>query len=397
MTAQVCAHNLNANQNSDYFYNQIYMPSKTKFQKPAKLKRIDEENDEVIVKKPKPKVEPKKVLKKSTTRDVLVSEAIIRPTGLIDPIVELRPIEHQVDDILEEVRQRVLLGQRVLITALTKKFAEELDLFFKGISVKSAYIHSDVETLDRLDILADLRRGRYDVLIGINLLREGLDLPEVGLVAIFDADKEGFLRSKTSLIQIIGRAARHSEGKVIMYANRITDSMQFAIDETNRRRGIQTEYNLEHGIVPKSTTRNLKTIADEVREDIANDYDYGKSGATLTTTGFSKKSSKSVPKIGLDDFEISNNYYNENAINSTRSRRKTGLKSDSIHGPKPFDNTKKTGKQVFDSFDELKNRKLEDLRALKLSSTELQERLTIAIDAMDFEMAAAIRDLQKTQ
>jgi excinuclease UvrABC helicase subunit UvrB len=248
-----------------------------------------------------------------------------------------------------------------------------------------------VETLDRLDILADLRRGRYDVLIGINLLREGLDLPEVSLVAIFDADKEGFLRSKTSLIQIIGRAARHSEGKVIMYANRVTDSMQFAIDETNRRRTIQTEYNLENGIVPKSTTRNLKTIADEVREDIANDENYGKSGATLTTTGFEK----TKPKLGLDDFEISNNYYNENAINSTRPKRKTGLKSDSIHGPKPFENLKKTGKQVFDSFDELKAQKLQDLMSQNLSTTELTERLSIAIDAMDFEMAAAIRDLQK--
>jgi excinuclease UvrABC helicase subunit UvrB len=362
-----------------------------KFTKPSKLKRIDQENDEIIIKKPKPKPLPKKILTKSTTRDVLVVEAIIRPTGLIDPQIVIKPTDHQVDDILEQVRQRVILGQRVLITALTKKFAEELDLYFKGINVKSAYIHSDVETLDRLDILADLRRGRYDVLIGINLLREGLDLPEVSLVAIFDADKEGFLRSKTSLIQIVGRAARHSEGQVIMYANRITDSMQFAIDETDRRRAIQTAYNLERGIIPQSTTRNLKTIADEVREDIANDENYGKAGAMLTTTGFEKNKTQ----IGLDDFEISNNYYNENAINSTRSRRKTGLKSDSIHAPKPIENTKKTGKQVFDNFDEAKDLKLQELKELNLSSTELKERLTIAIDAMDFEMAAAIRDLMK--
>jgi excinuclease ABC subunit B len=163
----------------------------------------------------------------------------------LDPLIILKPVENQVEDVLEQVRQRIIKNQRVLITTLTKKFAEELDLYFKQINIKSAYIHSDVETLDRLDILSDLRRGRYDVLIGINLLREGLDLPEVSLVAIFDADKEGFLRSRSSLVQIVGRAARHSEGTVIMYGDKITDSMRNAIDETSRRRDLQIQYNLQ--------------------------------------------------------------------------------------------------------------------------------------------------------
>jgi len=190
-------------------------------------------------------------INRDKTMNIPTIEAVIRPTGLLDPVITLRPIENQVDDVLERIRQRVNNGQRVLITTLTKKFAEELDIYLKELNIKSAYIHSDVDTMERLDIIADLRRGEYDVLIGINLLREGLDLPEVSLVAIFDADKEGFLRSKTSLIQIIGRAARHENGEVIMYAKNITDSMKEAIKETEERREKQVLYNQKHGIIPK--------------------------------------------------------------------------------------------------------------------------------------------------
>lgn len=190
----------------------------------------------------------------------IISKAIIRPTGLLDPLIRLKPVKDQVDDVLEQVRHRVENGQRVLITTLTKKFAEELDLYFKQINVKSAYIHSDVETLDRLDILSDLRRGKYDVLIGINLLREGLDLPEVSLVAIFDADKEGFLRSKRSLIQIIGRAARHVNGEVIMYADKVTDSMKNAIEETEKRREIQQAYNQKMVLYQNLPNENFKVL-----------------------------------------------------------------------------------------------------------------------------------------
>lgn len=200
------------------------------------------------------------------------AEQVIRPTGLIDPEIVIKPSEHQVDDLIKEIRERIEKNQRVLVTTLTKRMAEDLSAYLQEIDIKTSYIHSEVDTLERGDILHALRRGDFDVLVGINLLREGLDLPEVSLVAIIDADKEGFLRSSSALIQTIGRAARHNEGKVIMYADTVTDSMKKAIDETNRRRKIQQEYNAKHNIIPtsiaKAVDEGLRAIIPKKESDI---------------------------------------------------------------------------------------------------------------------------------
>ena len=189
-----------------------------------------------------------------------IIEQIIRPTGLLDPIVEVRPTKHQIDDLVDEIHERIKKNERVLITALTVRMAEELTNYLKQLDLKVAWLHHEVKTIERSEIIRDLRLGKYDVLIGINLLREGLDIPEVSLIAILDADKEGFLRSERSLIQIIGRAARNAQGKVIMYADTITDSMRKSIDETNRRRAIQEAYNKEHGITPKTIIKDVQEV-----------------------------------------------------------------------------------------------------------------------------------------
>ncbi|MDT9026401.1 MULTISPECIES: excinuclease ABC subunit UvrB [Rossellomorea] len=187
-------------------------------------------------------------------------EQIIRPTGLLDPIIEVRPIEGQIDDLLGEINERIEKNERVLVTTLTKKMSEDLSAYLKEMGIKVQYLHSEIKTLERIEIIRDLRLGKYDVLVGINLLREGLDIPEVSLVTILDADKEGFLRSERSLIQTIGRAARNSNGKVIMYADKITDSMQKALDETERRRTIQEEYNEKHGVTPTTIQKEIRDV-----------------------------------------------------------------------------------------------------------------------------------------
>lgn len=209
-----------------------------------------------------------------TERSSRVVEQIIRPTGLLDPKVDVRPIDGQIDDLLDEINKRVERDERVFITTLTKKMSEDLTDYFKEIGIKVAYLHSDVKTLERTEIIRDLRMGEYDVLIGINLLREGLDVPEVSLVAILDADKQGFLRNDTSLIQTIGRAARNKNGEVVMYADEITEGMRVAIDETERRRSIQKEYNEKHGITPTTIRKGVRDMIQisEIVDDMDGDF-----------------------------------------------------------------------------------------------------------------------------
>ena len=206
-----------------------------------------------------------------------VIEQIIRPTGLLDPKIEVKPVENQIDDLIEQIRERVEKNERVLVTTLTKKMAEDLTAYLAGIDIKVRYMHSDIKALERMEIIRSLRLGEFDVLVGINLLREGLDIPEVSLVAILDADKEGFLRSERSLIQTIGRAARNTDGKVIMYADELTESMEKAISETNRRRKIQQEYNEEHGITPKTIQKSVRdSIKASIIEEAESKYNIGK-------------------------------------------------------------------------------------------------------------------------
>ena len=214
----------------------------------------------------------------------VVVEQIIRPTGLLDPVIEIRPVGTQVDDLLGEIRERVKAGERVLVTTLTKRLAEDLTEYYSELGVRIRYLHSDIDTLERIEILRDLRKGEFDVLVGINLLREGLDLPEVSLVAILDADKEGFLRSERSLIQTTGRAARNVHGKVLMYADRETASMKMAIGETSRRRAIQQTYNEEHGITPTTIVKAIQDLTGTAQDDR---FD-------LTTASLPKKGKRSV-------------------------------------------------------------------------------------------------------
>ncbi len=195
-----------------------------------------------------------------------IVEQVIRPTGLLDPEIFVRPVKHQVDDLVEEIHKRTEKNERVLVTTLTKRMAEDLTDYLEDLDIKVRYMHSDVHTIERMEIIKDLREGVFDVLVGINLLREGLDLPEVSLVAILDADKEGFLRNETSLIQTIGRAARNAEGQVIMYADRVTDSMQRAIDETNRRRKLQKDFNDAHGIVPTTIKKSIREVIEATKQ-----------------------------------------------------------------------------------------------------------------------------------
>jgi excinuclease ABC subunit B len=230
----------------------------------------------------------------------VVVEQIIRPTGLIDPIIEIRPVKGQVDDLLHEIRLRERKGERVLVTTLTKRMAEDLSDYLSQVGVRVRYMHADIETIERMEIVRGLRLGEFDVLIGINLLREGLDLPEVSLVAILDADQEGFLRSDRSLIQTVGRAARHVDGRAIFYADRITGSMQRCLDETGRRRAVQEAHNTAHGIVPAGVTKSLDQVRFSTRVADARDGS-NERDADRTRGKKQKKVAEAQRTYGTDD------------------------------------------------------------------------------------------------
>jgi excinuclease ABC subunit B len=229
----------------------------------------------------------------TAAQGVVVSQ-IIRPTGLLDPVIEVRPVGQQVDDLLGEIRERVKANERVLVTTLTKRMAEDLTEYYSELGVRVRYLHSDIDTLERIEILRDLRLGEFDVLVGINLLREGLDLPEVSLVAILDADKEGFLRAERSLIQTIGRAARNVRGRVIMYADRETDSMKKAIGETRRRRETQEAYNTQHGIPPKTIQKAIQELEGTAQDDFVDI-------ANVATKGKGRGKAKGLDDIPLEE------------------------------------------------------------------------------------------------
>ena len=229
-------------------------------------------------------------------------EQIIRPTGLLDPLIDVRPIRGQIDDLIAEVKERVAKKERVLVTTLTKRMAEDLTDHLLDEGIKVNYMHSDTATLDRVEIIRELRQGKIDVLVGINLLREGLDIPEVSLVAILDADKEGFLRNRRSLIQTMGRAARNSQGKVIMYTDTMTDSMRIAIDETRRRRSLQEAFNKEHGIIPKTVHKSIADISqfiDEAAENV--DKRQRKDGVFYTASGTGAEEQGAPAEIGTSE------------------------------------------------------------------------------------------------
>jgi len=254
-------------------------------------------------------------------------EQIVRPTGLMEPEIEVRPVDNQIDDLLEEIRKRVEKGHRVLCITLTKRLSEELSEYLKSVGISAAYMHSELNAMERVEVLYKYRRGDFDVLVGINLLREGIDIPELSLVAILDADKEGFLRSETSLFQIIGRAARNVEGKAIMYADKITDSMQTVIDETERRRRIQREYNEEHGITPKTIEKELKPLVDPALISNKN-FDLeernGKDGEPLEVVkvadeGIKYKANPAMNEVTFDSKEEFLEYLQDSMYNAAKN------------------------------------------------------------------------------
>jgi excinuclease ABC subunit B len=259
-----------------------------------------------------------------------IVEQVVRPTGLIDPAVEVRPARTQVDDVLSEIALRVAKKERVLITTLTKRMAEDLTEFLSEHGVKVRYLHSDVDTVERVEIIRDLRTGTFDVLVGINLLREGLDLPEVSLVAILDADKEGFLRSERSLIQTIGRAARNINGTAILYADTVTDSMKRALEETNRRRGRQEAFNLEHGIVPRSVIKEVRELIDGVYDPSSQREERKAAAASAEYEVMSEKQvSKELKRLEKLMFEHAKNLEFEKAA---RVRDQLALLKEQVFG-----------------------------------------------------------------
>ena len=228
-------------------------------------------------------------------------EQIIRPTGLLDPMIDVRPTKGQIDDIIHEINERIEKNERVLITTLTIRMSEELTSYLKELGYKVTYLHNEIKTLERLNIIRNLRLGKIDIVVGINLLREGIDIPEVSLICIMDADKQGFLRSDRSLIQIIGRAARNANGKVIMYADEVSGAMKIAIDETNRRRGIQEEFNNKHGIVPKTVVKDIKeAITNEIEENKIEKKEYSKKELESMILRFEKEMREAAAML---DFE----------------------------------------------------------------------------------------------